>query len=1031
MNKNFFNCRHLLAAITGATLLATTASQAANVGITGYLTGTNNWYRTNTYTLNGMVFVRSNGVLNIEAGTVIKGHNTGVDTTNIAALVICRDAKIFAEGTAKRPIIFTAEADDTFLPDDMPIWGPTARGLWGGVVILGKSVLNGAIDVAGNAASPKYEVYEGLPDVTVGGESLMRFGGTDDNDNSGVMRYVSIRHGGAVLLPNKEINGLSLGAVGRGTTIEFVESFCAADDGFEFFGGTVNTRYLVSSFNDDDSFDTDMGYRGTNQFWFAIQAPDKRNYGMELNNHPNELAQASQLLPAGDFKVYNMTIIGSGVSNTVTSGGNNAAIALRSWSSPKIYNSIFTDFNERGVLLDTQNGNTATQSVTGGFAQLHNTLWWNFVTGSGTANINNTATNLGRLSLATNFWTDTSLTNLITDPMLTSISRTNVGKFLDPRPLPGSPAYSSANVATTPNDGFLTPVSYVGAFGSNDLWINGWTALSEYGVLSPVGQKTNNISGYLTGTNNWYRTNIYILNGMVFVRSNGVLNIEAGTVIKGHNTGVDTTNIAALVICRDAKIFAEGTAKRPIIFTAEADDTFLPDDMPIWGPTARGLWGGVVILGKSVLNGAIDVAGNAASPKYEVYEGLPDVTVGGESLMRFGGTDDNDNSGVMRYVSIRHGGAVLLPNKEINGLSLGAVGRGTTIEFVESFCAADDGFEFFGGTVNTRYLVSSFNDDDSFDTDMGYRGTNQFWFAIQAPDKRNYGMELNNHPNELAQASQLLPAGDFKVYNMTIIGSGVSNTVTSGGNNAAIALRSWSSPKIYNSIFTDFNERGVLLDTQNGNTATQSVTGGFAQLHNTLWWNFVTGSGTANINNTATNLGRLSLATNFWTDTSLTNLITDPMLTSISRTNVGKFLDPRPATGGPAWNPANIGAAPGSLAAAPYIGAFGTVNWASDWTALGEYGVLTGAGDGNPRTVVVTAPTPGQPTLAFAAGVGMISISFTSQSGVNYQLQSATTLTGLPGGWANEGAAQPGTGGTITFTPATAGSAKFFRVIVP
>jgi len=90
-------------------------------------------------------------------------------------------------------------------------------------------------------------------------------------------------------------------AVGRGTTIEYIESYCAADDGFEFFGGTVNTKYLVSAFNDDDAFDTDMGYRGTNQFWFAIQAPDKRNYGMELNNQVNEQPQVTQRTPASAF----------------------------------------------------------------------------------------------------------------------------------------------------------------------------------------------------------------------------------------------------------------------------------------------------------------------------------------------------------------------------------------------------------------------------------------------------------------------------------------------------------------------------------------------------------------------------------------------------------------------------------------------------------------------------------------------------------------------------------------------------------
>src|SRR2546425_2348668 len=106
-------------------------------------------------------------------------------------------------------------------------------------------------------------------------------------------------------------------------------------------------------------------YRGTNQFWFAIQAPDKRNYGMELNNHPNELNQSSQLLPATDFKVYNLTIIGSGALSTNVNGGVNAAIALRPWVGPKIYNAIFTDFNAQGVLPDTQNGVTATQAVTG------------------------------------------------------------------------------------------------------------------------------------------------------------------------------------------------------------------------------------------------------------------------------------------------------------------------------------------------------------------------------------------------------------------------------------------------------------------------------------------------------------------------------------------------------------------------------------------------------------------------------------------------------------------------------------------
>lgn len=414
---------------------------------------------------------------------------------------------------------------------------------------------------------------------------------------------------------------------------------------------------------------------------------------------------------------------------------------------------------------------------------------------------------------------------------------------------------------------------------------------------------TNNVAQLLTGTNHWHRTNTYLLNGAVFVLNNAVLHIEAGTVIKGHNVGSQGTNVAALYVCRGGKIYAEGTPQNPIIFTAEADDTTLSDDLPIWGASARGLWGGVVLLGNCVLNSAVDNSGHAANPKYEVYEGLTDITLNGENVFRYGGTDDNDNSGVLRYVSIRHGGAVLAPNKEINGLSLGAVGRGTTIEFVEAYGVADDGFEFFGGTVNTKYLVSSFNDDDSFDTDMGYRGTNQFWFAVQVPDKRNYGMELNGQLNERissASTNALAPVGDFKVYNLTIIGSGTASTNVNGGRNTAVTLRPFAGPKIYNAIFTDFNESGVQLEAQGGLPATNCVSEGLAQFHNTLWWGFVTGSGSTVVDNSIANLGRNTLATNYWTDASLTNQIANPLLTSISRTNAGVYLDPRPAPGSPA-----------------------------------------------------------------------------------------------------------------------------------
>jgi len=202
--------------------------------------------------------------------------------------------------------------------------------------------------------------------------------------------------------------------------------------------------------------------------------------------------------------------------------------------------------------------------------------------------------------VATNYWIDPSLTNQIVNPLLTSISRTNVGSPSSIH-VPPPAALPIANAAATPNNGFLTPASYSRRVCSNDLWIAHWTALWEYGIIQHDAIHTNIASQILTGTNSWYRTNIYMLNGGVFVMSNAVLNIEAGTVIKGHNLGGQGTNVGALYITSGGKIFAEGTPQNPIIFTADIDDTDDPGDMDIWGPNARGHWGGVVLFGKAVI----------------------------------------------------------------------------------------------------------------------------------------------------------------------------------------------------------------------------------------------------------------------------------------------------------------------------------------------------------------------------------------------------------------------------------------------
>jgi hypothetical protein len=161
-------------------------------------------------------------------------------------------------------------------------------------------------------------------------------------------------------------------------------------------------------------------------------------------------------------------------------------------------------------------------------------------------------------------------------------------------------------------------------------------------------------AGNLTGTNVWRGTNVYILQGFVHVLSGAVLQIEPGTVIKGA-VGTGNTDFGCLFICRGGQIFADGTVTRPIIFTSELDDETDPNDL---GINDTQLWGGVILLGNAKVNNAVNAAGDAANPKFDVYEGLADTTFvsGGVTnfLHRFGGGNDNDSSGTMRYVSLRH-----------------------------------------------------------------------------------------------------------------------------------------------------------------------------------------------------------------------------------------------------------------------------------------------------------------------------------------------------------------------------------------
>ncbi len=420
------------------------------------------WTSDNTYILHGFVFVDSTATLTIEPGTIVKGSPG--QGANASALIVARGGKIFAEGTVDHPIIFTALADDVTDPNDMPL---DARGLWGGVILLGRARINTAASVG---------QIEGIPST----EPRGAYGGTDDDDNSGVMKYVSIRYGGTDIGAGNEINGLTFGAVGRGTIIDYIEVLNNKDDGYEWFGGTVQTKHLISAFNADDGFDYDEGFRGKGQFWFVIQSDV---LGNRMGEHDGGTVPEDGK-PYAIPGIYNATYIGSGKNSG--NAANDHGIIMRDNAGGKYYNSLFTDFAGDALNIeDLASGEDSRARLEAGDIVYQNDIWFGF--GAGDAADQMFPQNFVRTSI-----TNAANNNRFVDPQLEGISRTNDGN-LDPRPKAGSPLWTG--YTSVPNDGFFTPVNYVGAFGSFD-WAEDWTALSQLGFLkkSTTAVEENNLS---------------------------------------------------------------------------------------------------------------------------------------------------------------------------------------------------------------------------------------------------------------------------------------------------------------------------------------------------------------------------------------------------------------------------------------------------------------------------------------------------------------------------------------------------------
>ncbi len=929
------------------TLLSLTSlvvkAQKARTIPAGEITANTTWYSDTIYTLDGYVYVK-NATLTIQPGTLIKGGDAAKKST----IIITRTGSIVANGTSTQPIVFTSSKNA----------GSRAPGDWGGIVILGQAPINRPTDcstcpgatVAGTLPGIQNNIEGDLDNAN--GDGL--YGGTNPNHSSGSLSYVRIEYGGVVITPGNEINGLTMGAVGSGTTIHHIQVSQANDDGFEWFGGNVNAKYLISNRNVDDDLDVDFGFTGKVQYavvlrdsnWYDIGSGPTTN-GFESDND----ATGSEAQPFTDPTFSNITVVGPlstgnplGFSNSFQNGAR-----IRRNSSTSIFNSIimgwpaglFVDGSRTGAKLlnDSmmfknnilanqnninnsstnassvrtkvmQNGTDTTNLVSGILVAPFNYTNPNFTPSSGSLANSGASFSGSRISdpfftsttfrgaMGTQDWTEcwcnfdpqnSAYTtapinrgfayNAGNDSTICAGSSLTIGQSLTgPYKYSWTPSTGLNNTAiarpvanpTTTTTYYVTirdsitgcsmmdsikitinvvptanftsangasglvnftntstnATSYTWDFGngqtstsanpSNTYAANGSyivkltaingscsNSISKQINVSGINSPLKAISGDITSNTTLYRDTIYTMNGYVYVKGS-TLTIQSGTIIKGG------ANKGTLIITRTGRLEANGTQNQPIVFTSDKAA----------GSRAPGDWGGIVMLGQAPINRPTDCS---TCPGATVAATLPGIqnniegdldNANGDGL--YGGTDPNHNSGTLSFVRIEYGGIVITPGNEINGLTMGGIGKGTTIHHVQVTQANDDGFEWFGGNVDAKYLISNRNVDDDLDVDFGYSGKVQYavvlrdsnWYDIGSGPTTN-GFESDND----ASGSEAQPYTDPTFSNITVVGPlatgnalGFSNSYQNGAR-----IRRNSSTSIFNSIIMGW-PAGLFVD---------------------------------------------------------------------------------------------------------------------------------------------------------------------------------------------------------------------------
>ena len=441
----------------GTTVVTQPGGTTENTILEGRITANRTLKAEFVYKLRGLVYVTNGAVLTIEPGTKIVG-----EAGRNGGLIITRSSKIIADGTAAKPIVFTSEA-------------PTPqRGDWAGLVILGNAPTNAS-----------FNGQQGLGEIEGGinnSDGLGLYGtpvtqAQNPADNSGILRYVRIEYAGYAFLPDKEINGLTFGGVGSQTVVDYVQVSFANDDSFEWFGGNVNCRHLISFRTLDDDFDTDNGFAGKVQFGIALRdsavADISNSEAFESDNDAN----GSNLTPSTSAVFSNMTVLGP--KATLTNIGNSKFLAgaqIRRNSAISIYNSIIAGW-PRGLIIDASKGVPTDNNINGSSPSLF--VQANIIAGSplpvvyaASSTAPTGATNASILAwYSTAAYSNDILTNNSDVKLVAPFNYTapdfNIADA-------GSPAASGALFSASKLTGF-TQVAYKGACAIGDTWWKTWT----------------------------------------------------------------------------------------------------------------------------------------------------------------------------------------------------------------------------------------------------------------------------------------------------------------------------------------------------------------------------------------------------------------------------------------------------------------------------------------------------------------------------------------------------------------------------